>query len=340
MGKTLVRALAISLLVTGFAAGLAPSVAAAAGGDETKIERLVDKARKELAEGRYKRAVDHFDEADALAEGTSPEALAGLADALLELGQFQAAIDTGDRLLDIATDDRQRAKAHHVIGLAFFGSARETMSDSILTSTKTHGKREDVAEALRSEAETLRQAAQQEFLSSADAFRRVLELTGGGQATPWVNYAEALYRGNRHDAAREILDRLEERLEEGQPLPKQAAALRSCLNVLATEDGAPIRNLGDPTEKDLTPPKRIDAPQPHYTSLARQNGVQGAIVIQAIIDTQGRVVCPDILRGLPYGLNDAALDAILDWRFEPATLDGEPVHVYYNLTVSFAIQRR
>ncbi len=38
------------------------------------------------------------------------------------------------------------------------------------------------------------------------------------------------------------------------------------------------------------------------------------------------------------GLDQAAVDAIKKWRFEPATLHGKPVAVYYNLTVNFRLQ--
>jgi protein TonB len=38
------------------------------------------------------------------------------------------------------------------------------------------------------------------------------------------------------------------------------------------------------------------------------------------------------------GLEEAAVDAIKQWRFKPATLNGRPVTVYYNLTVNFKLQ--
>jgi len=46
-----------------------------------------------------------------------------------------------------------------------------------------------------------------------------------------------------------------------------------------------------------------------------------------------------VIKGLPMGLDKAALDAVSQWRFKPATLQGRPVKVYYNLTVRFSIQR-
>ena len=45
-----------------------------------------------------------------------------------------------------------------------------------------------------------------------------------------------------------------------------------------------------------------------------------------------------MLKGLPMGLEESAVDAIKTWRFKPATLNGKPVMVYYNLTVNFKLQ--
>ena len=52
------------------------------------------------------------------------------------------------------------------------------------------------------------------------------------------------------------------------------------------------------------------------------------------------MVNTEVLKGLPEGLSDQATDAISTWVFRPATLFGEPVDVYYNLTVSFRLQKR
>ena len=45
-----------------------------------------------------------------------------------------------------------------------------------------------------------------------------------------------------------------------------------------------------------------------------------------------------VLKGLPMGLDQAAAEAVKKWRFKPATLNGKPVDVYYNLTVNFTLQ--
>ena len=85
-------------------------------------------------------------------------------------------------------------------------------------------------------------------------------------------------------------------------------------------------------------PKRIYSPDPHYPEEARHARVQGVVILQTIIDTLGNVTDVKVLKGLPSGLTEAAVDAVSKWRFEPATLEGKPVAVYYLVTVSFSVQ--
>jgi len=89
---------------------------------------------------------------------------------------------------------------------------------------------------------------------------------------------------------------------------------------------------------DVLAPKRIYSPDPHYPEEARHARVQGVVILQTIIDKLGNVTDVKVLKGLPSGLTEAAVDAVTKWRFEPATLEGKPVAVYYLVTVSFSVQ--
>jgi protein TonB len=98
-------------------------------------------------------------------------------------------------------------------------------------------------------------------------------------------------------------------------------------------DDAPILVTGA-----VTRPVIIDRVEPQYTETARRVRLEGTVIVQAVIDEQGRVVDVKVLKNLPMGLDQAAVDAVSRWRFKPATLHGRPVKVYYSLTVVFRVQ--
>jgi periplasmic protein TonB len=89
----------------------------------------------------------------------------------------------------------------------------------------------------------------------------------------------------------------------------------------------------------MTKPEPIRQIQPRYTENARRAGVQGAVILEAIIDEQGNVTDVRVLRGLPMGLDREAVSAVQQWKFRPAMMASKPVKVYFNLTVNFTIQR-
>jgi TonB family protein len=89
----------------------------------------------------------------------------------------------------------------------------------------------------------------------------------------------------------------------------------------------------------MTPPRILERPTtPQYTPEARAQRIQGVVILQATIDLAGRVRDVEVLKGLPLGLGEAAVEAVRDWTFVPALDEqGRPVEVHYNLTVSFRL---
>jgi len=85
-------------------------------------------------------------------------------------------------------------------------------------------------------------------------------------------------------------------------------------------------------------PTVLERIEPQYTEVARRARVQGIVIIEAVIDRQGNVTEARILKGLPMGLDAEALSAIKRWKFKPGTLNGNPVPVYYNLTINFRLE--
>jgi TonB family protein len=85
-------------------------------------------------------------------------------------------------------------------------------------------------------------------------------------------------------------------------------------------------------------PRLAHSPQPEYTPEARQKHLQGDVILQLIIDNTGspreiRVVG----RTLGSGLEEKAVEAVRQWRFEPATKNGEPVIFEMTVEVHFRL---
>lgn len=87
----------------------------------------------------------------------------------------------------------------------------------------------------------------------------------------------------------------------------------------------------------VTRPELISKTTPVYTELARRARVTGVVILEALIDEAGDVTNLRVLKGLPMGLDQAAVEAVKNWKFEPATLEGKPVKVYYSLVVNFQL---
>jgi TonB family protein len=78
-------------------------------------------------------------------------------------------------------------------------------------------------------------------------------------------------------------------------------------------------------------------PTPDYTDPARIAKFQGSLVVLVKISEEGRAEDLKVLHGLPFGLNQTALDTVRTWKFRPATLDGKPVPVQIPIEVTFRL---
>jgi TonB family protein len=73
---------------------------------------------------------------------------------------------------------------------------------------------------------------------------------------------------------------------------------------------------------------------PRYPVEARQQRIQGDVLLQARIDTKGNIVNLKVVQGDPI-LVAAAVDAVKQWRYRPYILKGEPVEVETTIRVQF-----
>ena len=75
-----------------------------------------------------------------------------------------------------------------------------------------------------------------------------------------------------------------------------------------------------------------------YTEVARKARVEGLVIVETIIDRNGNVTDVRVLKGLPMGLDQSAIDAVRRWKFKPGSLNGQPVPVIFTLTVNFKMK--
>lgn len=83
-------------------------------------------------------------------------------------------------------------------------------------------------------------------------------------------------------------------------------------------------------------PRLIARVSPSYPSLAASNHIEGDVVVEATIDQTGKVTSTKIISG-PTLLRGAAMNAVRQWKYSPATLDGKPVAMQYKVTVRFRL---
>ncbi len=87
----------------------------------------------------------------------------------------------------------------------------------------------------------------------------------------------------------------------------------------------------------VSAPKAIYAPDPEYSEEARKAKWQGTVVLWVVVGADGRPHDIKVQRSLGLGLDEKAVEAVKQWKFEPARKDGQPVAVQINVEVNFRL---
>jgi len=100
--------------------------------------------------------------------------------------------------------------------------------------------------------------------------------------------------------------------------------------------GPLIAGTGDVTNPELIAESKIE---PEYPELARVARLEGNVILQAIIKADGTVGDVEVLRtNRPsMGFEEAAIEAVRQWRYKPALQNGNPVEVYFTVFVDFKL---
>lgn len=125
------------------------------------------------------------------------------------------------------------------------------------------------------------------------------------------------------------------------------------LNLAATVPAPPVTGdpsaaLGDanhpeapkpepPVGGNVQPARLLSSVPPVYPQAARNMRVSGDVIVDALIDASGRVTAMKAVSGSPL-LHQAAMDALKQWKYAPAALNGEPVAVHMKVTIRFRLQ--
>ena len=119
--------------------------------------------------------------------------------------------------------------------------------------------------------------------------------------------------------------------------PARAVALSLLAGVLVS--GSPLLAQEPPlvAGADGVPvPKKTKAVKPTYPPEALAQGLRGIVILDLLIDAQGKVASTSVVRSVP-GLDEAAIAAARQWEYEPTKVDGKPVSVRLTVPITFTL---
>ena len=87
----------------------------------------------------------------------------------------------------------------------------------------------------------------------------------------------------------------------------------------------------------VSPPVPIYKVEPEFTEAARKAKYQGVVLVQIVVDADGHVKDPRVVKAVGLGLDEKALEAVRQWKFKPGMKDGRAVPVYAQIEVTFRL---
>ena len=123
--------------------------------------------------------------------------------------------------------------------------------------------------------------------------------------------------------------------DEPPPLPPDAEYVIGVPEA-PPPSGPVLAGVGDVSNPVLIEETKV---QPEYPELARVARIEGNVILQAVIETDGSVAEVEVLRcNRPnMGFEDTAIAAVKQWQYKPALQNGKPVAVYFTVFVEFKL---
>jgi TonB family protein len=86
-------------------------------------------------------------------------------------------------------------------------------------------------------------------------------------------------------------------------------------------------------------PKAVEMARPVYPASAKEEGIEGTVILRAVIGTSGKILSLEPYNGADPTLIKAAMDVVGQWRYQPTLLNGVPVEVATTITVVFRLDQ-
>ena len=134
----------------------------------------------------------------------------------------------------------------------------------------------------------------------------------------------------------------EEKIQPPGEQPAEKAAPPPAPVAPAPEPKKPTVNEGDLVQQGtpgLIDPELISMKKVGYPPIAKRQGVEGIVIVRALVSETGRVIEAEVLRGVPQnvGINEAAQEMVMGATFKPATMNGVKVKAYKTVPIPFKL---
>ena len=98
----------------------------------------------------------------------------------------------------------------------------------------------------------------------------------------------------------------------------------------------------DANAEGVAPPRLVSSVKPTYTPEAMRARIEGVVLLGAVVQDDGTVADVTIVRSLDstYGLDEQAIKALKQWKFEPGTRNGKAVAVRVRVEIAFNLRSR
>ena len=110
-----------------------------------------------------------------------------------------------------------------------------------------------------------------------------------------------------------------------------AGVLASAAIATGQGEPAPVRVGGT-----VKPPVRLKTAPPVYPPIARQARTQGVVIVETTIGVDGKVKSTKVVKSIPQ-LDNAAMESVKKWEFQPTVIDGKPTPVIMVIPVNFKL---